>query len=30
MGSETEYAASGRDEQGTILPGEDVYDLLVS
>jgi hypothetical protein len=28
MGSETEYAASGRDEQGALLYGEDVYDLL--
>jgi hypothetical protein len=28
MGSETEYAAAGRDEQGTLLYGEDVYDLL--
>ncbi len=28
MGSETEYAAAGRDEQGALLYGEDVYDLL--
>jgi hypothetical protein len=28
MGSETEYAASGRDEQGALLYGEDVYALL--
>ncbi|HZY88832.1 MAG TPA: proteasome accessory factor PafA2 family protein [Gemmataceae bacterium] len=28
MGSETEYAASGRDESGALLCGEEVYDLL--
>jgi hypothetical protein len=28
MGSETEYAASGRSEQGALLYGEEVYDLL--
>jgi hypothetical protein len=29
MGSETEHAASGRNEEGVLLYGEEVYDLLM-